>query len=181
MVAAGKLVLPLVAGMLSVAALLATAQLAFDFGIKPGLLQALVVQAIAAMVSALFGFAVSSLLESSQEAYAASAIYLVALILLTGMVHPLEQSAPVVVAVACLFPLTVAAPSLEDWMIAGASAVVQPRVWMVLAIQSVAAFALCTFALRRLKSEALTLDWPTIRLSPAPVMLDQERLLAMRD
>lgn len=151
-VAAGKLVLPLVAGMLSVAALLATAQLAFDFGIKPGLLQALVVQAIAAMVSALFGFAVSSLLESSQEAYAASAIYLVALILLTGMVHPLEQSAPVVVAVAYLFPLTVAAPSLEDWMIAGASAVVQPRVWMVLAIQSVAAFALCTFALRRLKA-----------------------------
>lgn len=152
-VAAGKLMLPLLAGMLSMTALLATAQLAFDFGIKPGLPQALLVQTIAAMVSALFGFAVSALLEASQEAYSASAIYLVALILLTGMVHPLEQSASVVVAVAYLFPLTVAAPSLEDWMIAGASAVVQPRVWMVLALQGIAALALCTIALRRLKAK----------------------------
>ena len=153
LVAKGKLMLPLLAGVLSVAALLATAQLAFDLGIKPGLAQALLVQAIAATVSALFGIAVSALIEASQEAYAASAVYLVSLILLTGMVHPLEQSAPIVVAVAYLFPLTVAAPSLENWMIAGASAAVQPRTWIVLALQGSAALALCTIALSRLKAK----------------------------
>lgn len=150
--AAGKLMLPLLAGMLAVLALLVTAQFAFGFGIKPGLAQALLVQAIAALVSALLGLSVSSLLESSQEAYAVSAVYLVALILLTGMIQPLEQSANAVVAAAYLFPLTVAAPSLENWMIAGASAVMQPHAWLVLGLQSVAALALCTIALQRLKA-----------------------------
>ena len=151
-VAAGKLMLPLLAGMLAVAALLVTAQIAFGYGIKPGLAQALLVQAIAVLVSALLGLSVSSLLESSQEAYAVSAVYLVALILLTGMVQPLEQSATAVVAAAHLFPLTVAAPALEAWMIAGASAVMQSQAWLVLGLQSVAALALCAIALRRLKA-----------------------------
>lgn len=150
--AAGKLLLPLLAGMLAFALLLVAARLAFGFGIKPGLAQALLTQALAALVSALFGLGVSSLLESAQEAYAASAVYLVALILLTGMVHSLEQSAPVVVAVAHLFPLTLAAPALETWMAAGAAAYVPPRTWLVLGLQGLAALLLCALALRRLRA-----------------------------
>lgn len=150
LLAAGKLLLPVLAGIVAVMLLLVVAALAFGFGIKPGLAEALALQAVAAAVAALFGLSVSASVDSAQEAYAASAVYLVALILLTGMVYPLEQAAPAVVAVAHLFPLSVAAPGLEAWMTAGASAHVPAQTWAKLAAQGLAALLLMALASRRL-------------------------------
>jgi len=149
---AGKLLLPVLAGLMVAALLLVAASLAFGFGVKPGLATALLVQFVAATVSALFGMVVSTLIESAQEAYAVSAAYLVGLILLTGMIHPLEQSALAVVAVAHVFPLTLSAPALEAWMLAGAAAWVPPSTWNALGLQGVTASLLCCAAVHRLKA-----------------------------
>ena len=152
LLALGKLLLPLLAGLVANMLLLVVAALAFDFGIKPGLVEAVALQALAAAVSALFGLGVSAWVDSSQEAYAVSAVYLVTLILLTGMVYPLEQAAPTVVAVAHLFPLSLSAPALEAWMMAGASAHTSSKTWITLAGQGLAALLLLGTTLRRLKA-----------------------------
>lgn len=153
LLAAGKLLLPVLAGIVAVMLLLMVAALAFGFGIKPGLTEALALQAGAATVAALFGLSVSASVDSAQEAYAVSAVYLVALILLTGMVYPLEQAAPAVVAVAHLFPLSLAAPGLEAWMTAGASAHVPAQTWAKLSAQGFAALLLLALASMRLREK----------------------------
>ncbi len=150
---AGKLLLPVLAGLLVLSSLLVVASLVFGFGIKPGLVRLLLVQSLAATVSALFGMVVSALIESAQEAYAACAAYLVALILLTGMIHPLEQSAPAVVAIAHAFPLTLSSPTLESWMTAGVAAEVPWQTWIALGAQGVAALLFCAAAVGRLKAK----------------------------
>jgi hypothetical protein len=153
LLAAGKLLLPVLAGLVAVMLLLVVAALAFGFGIKPGLAEALALQAAAAAVAALFGLSVSAWVDSAQEAYAVSAVYLVALILLTGMVYPLEQAAPMVVAVAHLFPLSLAAPELEAWMTAGASARVPVQTWAKLVAQGLAALLLLALAAKGLREK----------------------------
>ncbi len=153
LLAAGKLLLPVLAGLVAAMLLLVVAALAFGFGIKPGLAEAVALQAVAAVVAALFGLGVSAWVDSAQEAYAVSAVYLVALILLTGMVYPLEQSALTVVAVAHLFPLSLAAPALEAWMTAGASAHASAQTWITLAAQGLAALLLLALTLRRLREK----------------------------
>jgi ABC-type multidrug transport system permease subunit len=105
-VAAAKLLMPVVIAMLTTVLLLVAARTAFGFGIKPGLVAAFGVQLIAAATSAILGLAISTLLKSSQDAYTMASAYLIASILLTGMVYPVEQAATAVAAVSYLFPLT---------------------------------------------------------------------------
>lgn len=150
-VAFGKLCLPVLAGTMISALLIVAARLAFNLGIKPGLSGALATLLLAVTASGLVGLALSAWLDSAQEAYAACAIYLVCLILLTGMVHPIEQSAPIAVAIAHLFSFTVAAPAMEEWMAAGALGLPPWDVWRVLGLQILGAMVLCAGAFARLK------------------------------
>ena len=149
--AMGKLLMPVFVAMLATMLLLVAARTAFGFGIKPGIFQAFGVQLLAAFVSALMGFSISTLIRSAQDAYTTSAVYLVACILITGLIYPVEQAARGVLAVSYVFPLTISGPPLEDWMLKGASATVDRWRWAGLFSQLVAALSLCAFALKRLR------------------------------
>jgi len=127
------------------------ARSAFAFGIKPGLATALGVQLAAAAISALLGLGISTLLRSSQDAYTASSVYLVACILITGLIYPIEQAAWGVIAVSYAFPLTLSGHPLEEWMLKGAGAALEPWRLAGLAAQLVGALALCALAVQRLR------------------------------
>jgi ABC-type multidrug transport system permease subunit len=150
-ITAGKIVLPVGVALVTILLLLVVTRTAYGYGLKPGLAPALGVQLLAALVSALFGFGISTLIRSQQEAYLTSAVYLVALILVTGMIYPIEQAAVPVVLVSYAFPLTFSAPLLEAYMTQGAAAVVEPWRLAGLAAQLGAALALCALAIRRMK------------------------------
>lgn len=149
----GKLLLPLAVALAALLLLLVAAHSAFGFGIKPGGFAVLGLQATAALASALLGLSLSTLVSSAQDAYTASAVYLVASILLTGMVYPVDQSAPAVAAVAYTFPLTWSGPVLEAWMFQGAGAPQATVAWLALALQCLAGAAICHLALRRLEAQ----------------------------
>jgi ABC-type Na+ efflux pump permease subunit len=148
---AGKLLLPIFVSLLATLLLLVAARSAFAFGIKPGLATALGVQLAAAAVSALLGLGISTLLRSSQDAYTASSVYLVACILITGLIYPVEQAAWGVIGVSYAFPLTLSGPPLEEWMLKGTGAVIEPWRLAGLFAQLVGALVLCTLAVRRLR------------------------------
>jgi ABC-type multidrug transport system permease subunit len=148
----GKLLLPVLAGVILSAVLVVAARLVYGIGVKPGMPYAALTLLLAVSVSALVGLAVSAVLESSREAHAACAVYLVCLILLTGMVSPLEQASDIAIAVAHLFSFTVTAPAMEEWMAAGAPTPQLLHAWKVLGAQAGVALVLCAVALRRLRS-----------------------------
>lgn len=148
----GKLMLPIAASMALGVGLLVVSHVAFGVVIKPGIWQTLGLQLLAGLASALVGTAVSAFAKASQEALVVCSTYLVCLILLTGMVHPIEQSAPVVVVVAHLFSFTIAAPAMESWMAAGASGVPRAADWGNVLAQTAMSVALCILAVARLKA-----------------------------
>jgi ABC-type multidrug transport system permease subunit len=151
LLAAGKLLMPVAVSLLATLLLLVAARSVFSFGIKPGLMAALGLQAVAATGSGLLGLALSMLLRSARDAYTASAVYLVACILITGLIYPVEQAAWGVAAVSYVFPLTLSGAPLEEWMLKGAGARIEPWRLGALAAQLLAAIALCAIALRRLR------------------------------
>jgi ABC-type multidrug transport system permease subunit len=150
-VAVAKLLTPIFVAMLAMALLLVAAQTAFGIGVKPGMLSALGVQLLAASVSALFGLVISTIVKSPQDGYTMASAYLVACILITGLIYPVEQAASAVAAVSYLFPLTLSAPPLENWMLKGANASVESWRWVGLAVQLAVALVLSTWALDRLR------------------------------
>jgi hypothetical protein len=151
-VAIGKLLLPVAVALVVLLLLLVAARSAFGFGIKPGLGTIVALQAAAALVSALLGLSLSTLVPSAQDAYTASAVYLVASILLTGMVYPVDHSATAVMWVAHTFPLTLSGPPLEAWIAQGADAPPLTLTWFGLAAQGLVAVLVCKLALRRLEA-----------------------------
>ena len=148
---AAKLLLPIFVSLLATLLLLVAASSAFALGIKPGLATALGVQLAAATISALLGLGISTLLRSSQDAYTASSVYLVACILITGLIYPVEQAAWGVIGVSYAFPLTLSGHPLEEWMLKGTGAALEPWRLAGLAAQLVGALALCALAVRRLR------------------------------
>jgi ABC-2 family transporter protein len=152
LVALGKLLLPVAVALVVLLLLLVAARSAFGFGIKPGLGAIVALQTAAALVSALLGLSLSTLVPSSQDAYTASAVYLVASILLTGMVYPVDHSATAVAWVAHTFPLTLSGPPLEAWIAQGADAPPIAVAWAGIAAQGLVAVLICERALRRLEA-----------------------------
>jgi ABC-type multidrug transport system permease subunit len=148
---AGKLLLPTFVSLLATLLLLVVARSAFGYGLKPGLGSVLSVQLAAAVISALLGLGISTLLRSSQDAYTASSVYLVACILITGLIYPVEQAAWGVIGVSYAFPLTLSGHPLEEWMLKGAGAALEPWRLAGLAAQLVGALALCALAVQRLR------------------------------
>jgi ABC-type multidrug transport system permease subunit len=148
-VAMGKLMLPVSVAMITTLLLLVVARTAYGFGIKPGLAPALAVQFLAALAAALFGFSISTLIKSQQTAYISSALYLVGLILVTGIFYPIEQAGAAVMIVSYAFPLTFSGPPLEAWMTQGADAALNPWHLAGLLAQFVVAISLCVLALYR--------------------------------
>jgi ABC-type Na+ efflux pump permease subunit len=148
---AGKLLLPIFVSLLATLLLLVAARSAFVFGIKPGLATALGVQLAAAAISALLGLGISTLLRSSQDAYTASSVYLVACILITGLIYPVEQAAWGVIGVSYAFPLTLSGHPLEEWMFKGAGAALEHWRLAGLAAQLVGALALCALGVQHLR------------------------------
>jgi hypothetical protein len=148
-VATGKLILPVCIGMIVTLLLLVVARTAYGFGIKPGFAPALALQFLAALAAALFGFSISTFVKSQQAAYMASALYLMGLILVTGIFYPLEQAGAAVVLVSYAFPLTFSGPPFEAWLTQGADAALNPWHLAGLLTQCVVAVSLCVLGLKR--------------------------------
>jgi ABC-type Na+ efflux pump permease subunit len=148
---AGKLLLPIFVSLFATLLLLVAARAAFAIGVKPGLATALGVQLAAATISALLGLGISTLLRSSQDAYTVSSVYLVACILITGLIYPVEQAAWIVMGVSYAFPLTLSGPPFEEWMLKGVGAALEPWRLVGLAAQLLGAMALCALAVQRMR------------------------------
>jgi hypothetical protein len=148
-IAFGKLILPLCAGIVCTLLLLVAARTAYGFGIKPGLGPALAVQVLAALVSALLGLSISTIIRSQQEAYLISALYLLGLVLVTGIIYPIQLAGLAVILASYAFPLTFSGPAFESWMMKGGDAVL--NFWQVagLLCQFLVSSALCAMAFRR--------------------------------
>lgn len=117
----GKLLLPLLAGTFLLALSLLYAAALYRFGIKPGLLGMLALQTLAVLAVTLQGLFVSALVRSQFQAYLAAAVYLLLLLLLTGVFVPIDQGSGTVRAIAHLFPLSFAMPPLSGWLYFGVS------------------------------------------------------------
>ena len=89
--------------------------------------------------------------RAAQNAYTTSAVYLVACILITGLIYPVEQAAQGVLTVSYLFPLTFSGAPLEEWMFKGSSAMVDRSQLVGLFAQLLGALALCAYAVMRLR------------------------------
>jgi hypothetical protein len=95
------------------------------------------------------GFSISTLIKSQQAAYLTSALYLVCLILMTGLIYPIKQAGAAVILVSYVFPLTFSGPSFEAWMTQGADAAINPLHLTGLLGQFVVFISLCVLALWR--------------------------------
>jgi ABC-type transport system involved in multi-copper enzyme maturation permease subunit len=115
----GKLLLPLLAGIVLLALSLIFAAALYRFGLKSGMPGMLAIQALAVLAVTLQGLMVSALVVSQYQAYVAAAAYLVALLLLTGLLFPIGEGSATAQALASLFPLTFAMPALDAWLTFG--------------------------------------------------------------
>lgn len=138
----GKIILPILITLISFFLQLIFAQSWFGFGMKSGFFGLLVQQILAMLSSAFLGLAISTFLRSHQNIYLASAIYLLCLILLTGIFFPLSQASIPVVVISKLFPLTFSAPPFASWMSTGTSVGSYPNETLFLGIQCAGYFFL---------------------------------------
>lgn len=118
----GKALLSVLVAAILLLLLSLLARTFFDLGIKPGFSGALALQVVAACAATFQGMIISSWVRSQFHALLASAAYLVALVLLTGLLYPVEQSATTVQVVSRMFPLTYSGPPLSAWMSHGTGA-----------------------------------------------------------
>ena len=92
--------------------------------------------------SACLGLFASMIAKDHVQAYLVAAVYFLALVMLTDLLAPLSEAAPIIQAVSHLLPLTFSNASLSDWMFFGASAEAHGRATAWLAGQAAVALLL---------------------------------------
>lgn len=123
----------------------------FDIGVKPGLIDILALQLLAALTSALLGLTVSFYVASQYQAYSLAAAYLLCLIFLTGHIYPLAESAFIVRLASCFFPLTYSGPVMDGWMARWINSVFYLNNAICLGVQFLIAVVVCTVSARRFR------------------------------
>lgn len=91
----------------------------FGIGLKSGMLGILVLMLGGMLSSALLGFAVSAFCISQYQAHLFAAIYLILVLVFSGVLSPLSQSAAAVRFLAIFLPLTPLVSPFQDWMNSG--------------------------------------------------------------
>lgn len=105
----------------------------FGFEMKSGFFLMLVQQMIAMLASTFLGLTILMFVKSQQNAYLTSAFYLVCLILLTGIIYPLEQVSEPVRMISWIFPLTFSKQPFIHWMSWGTSITIykEESLWLM--------------------------------------------------
>ncbi|WP_022665673.1 ABC transporter permease [Desulfospira joergensenii] len=112
----GKIILSIILTVVSVSLLLIFSQYWFNFGMKTGFMEIMLVQVLTMLSSAFLGFGLSTFLRNSQDGYLMSAIYLLCLILLTGIIFPIHPDSFLINAISKFFPATFSAEMFENWL-----------------------------------------------------------------
>jgi ABC-type multidrug transport system permease subunit len=115
----GKCLLPLAVTLFDFLLMLVLAQSVYHMHVKSGLVYIIMFLVPALLSPTLLGLALSAMATSQSQAMISSAIYFLALTLLSGFLYPIGESAYVVQALSKLFPLTFVHPVLNAWMFGG--------------------------------------------------------------
>lgn len=102
--------------------------------------------------ASLLGVVASTLVASQTQAVMASALYFVALTLLTGFVTPLAEAAPVVKVLSHFLPLSFVMPTLDAWFFGAGPRLPEGGGWLLVQVAVSAVLAAVAFRqfLRRL-------------------------------
>ena len=143
----GKAILPVLTGIGVLALLILFSRTFFDFGMKPGFTGIFCLQLLAIMVASLQGLIISSLVRSQLNAYMISAVYLVALILLTGFSLPIDDASPLIQWISSMLPLTSTFRAFSVWMNFGSDvANFIPEVqWLIVLLVTSTGIAIISF------------------------------------
>jgi ABC-type multidrug transport system permease subunit len=109
----------------------------------------MVVFLLPALVSAaLLGLAVSAVVKSQSQAIIISAVYFLAMTLLSGFLYPLEEASLAIRAMSKLFPLTFVHPNLKGWIVGLEAPGLISADWAALWLQCLIFGALLVLAIR---------------------------------
>ena len=113
---AGKCLLPVAVTLFDLLVMLLVVQTVYRVHLKPGVLELAMFVLPAALAATLLGLLVSAAATSQSQALLASAIYFLALTLITGFLLPIGEGSELIRRLSRLLPLTFVLPALRAWM-----------------------------------------------------------------
>lgn len=119
--AIGKSLFPILSGFVLSCVLLIFAESWFDLAIRSTVLEILGVQLVGVLVATCLGLLFAGLVQSQQQAYFAAAAYLLASILLSGLIIPSQDASGFIRLLSLALPLTWTYEPLANWMLTGAA------------------------------------------------------------
>ena len=150
----GKWLFVVVVTMAELLLLMVLIQSLYGIQIKPGFLSMVGMFLPAVLATTLLGLAVSILARTQAQAGMASALYLLAIPLLTGFLLPLDASSVLIRGLSLLFPLTAVVPVFKSWAVgADPGGAYGPALGLLLAqcvVYGVVAFGALRYAIRRI-------------------------------
>jgi ABC-type multidrug transport system permease subunit len=144
----GKWLFVVVVCMAELLLLMVLIQSVYGIQIKPGFMGIFGLFLPAVMATALLGLAVSALARAQAQVGMASALYFLAITLLTGFLLPLEASSVLIRGLSLLFPLTAVFPVFKSWAVGADPGGAYASALGLLLAQCVAYGALALGALR---------------------------------
>jgi ABC-type multidrug transport system permease subunit len=110
-----------VVGLFTLALLTVLTQTLYGVYLKPGSTVLFVLAAAGMVASTALALAVSAAATSQSQVTAASGLYFLALIVFTGLLVPLSESSPMIVAISRALPVTFVYPAVQSWMVGDGS------------------------------------------------------------
>jgi ABC-type multidrug transport system permease subunit len=144
----GKSLFVVVVALAELLLLVVLAQSLYGIHVKPGFLTVPLLFLPAILSTALLGLAVSALAVTQAQVGLASALYFLAITLLTGFLVPLDEASGLVRGLSQLFPLTLVRPAFRSWTL-GAEPQGLPEALAGLWIQCGVYGAFCLAAVRQ--------------------------------
>jgi ABC-type Na+ efflux pump permease subunit len=144
---AGKCAATVCISVASALLMLLVLQFAYHLYVKAGVTWFSLLLLLPMLSSAFLGLGVSALSRSQSQTMMAAAVYFFCLLLLSGFLYSIDESAPVVQFVSALFGLTYLLDVVNTWMFGGSVVETLPRPLTALTVQCVAygAFAWATW------------------------------------
>jgi len=152
-VLAGKWLFVVAVTVVELLLLMVVVQSVYGIQIKPGFLGMMGLILPAILATTLLGLAVSMLVRTQAQVGMASALYFLALTLLTGFLLPLDASSVLIRGLSQLFPLTAVMPVFKAWTFgAGPGSAYVSALGLLLAqclVYGTVAFGALRYAMRR--------------------------------
>ena len=151
---AGKWLFVVAVTLTELLLLMVVVQSVYGIQIKPGFLGMMGLFLPAVLATTLLGLAVSMLVRTQAQAGMASALYFLAITLLTGFLLPLEASSVLIRGLSQVFPLTAVMPVFKSWTLgADPGSAYGSALWLLLAqcvVYGAAALGALRYAMRRI-------------------------------